>query len=171
MNFCFRLGLGLMLALVGAGCAGYRLGPTNGDIARSRTVQIVPFANHTLEPRLGDTTTAALRKEIQHDGTFELATSYTGDLIVTGTILRYDRTELSFLPNDIVTGQDYKAGMSAHVIVRERYGDRVILDRDFTGSTLMRVGSDLPSVERQSLPMIAADLARQITSALADGSW
>jgi hypothetical protein len=35
----------------------------------------------------------------------------------------------------------------------------------------MRVGEDLPSVERQSLPMAAADLARQITSALADGSW
>jgi hypothetical protein len=37
--------------------------------------------------------------------------------------------------------------------------------------TLIRVGSDLTSAERQALPLLAADLARNITALLADGTW
>ena len=37
--------------------------------------------------------------------------------------------------------------------------------------TLVRVGSDLTSAERQALPVLAEDLARNITSILVDGSW
>jgi hypothetical protein len=40
-----------------------------------------------------------------------------------------------------------------------------------TGYTLLRVGSDLTSAERQALPLLAADFARQVTALLADGSW
>jgi hypothetical protein len=35
----------------------------------------------------------------------------------------------------------------------------------------MFVGDDLPSAERQSMPLAATDLARRITALLADGSW
>lgn len=163
----------LLLALVGSlsGCAGYRLGPSNGQSAGDRTVQIVPVANRTLEPRLGDAATSALRKEIQREGTFRLANDEYTDLIVTCEILRYDRREVTFQSTDVVTAQDYQLGMSAHVVARERITGKVVLDRGLTGTALMRVGSDLPSAERQTLPLLAADLARQITAALADGTW
>lgn len=163
--------LGVVLALVVSGCGGYRLGPSNGAVAGDRSIQIAPFANHTLEPRLSDALTSALRKEIQRDGTYQLATRYAGDVIVSGEITHFERGEVSFLPVDVVTARDYKVSFTAHVVARNRITSKVILDRDMTGSTLMRVGNDLPSVERQSLPLLAADLARQITAALADGTW
>lgn len=163
--------LGCVLTLLLAGCAGYRLGPSNGQPAGDRTVQVMPFANRTLEPRLGDAATSALRKEIQREGTFRLANDKFTDLIISAEITYYDRGEVSFLPVDVVTARDYKVGMTAHVIARERITGRVVLERDVTGSALMRVGADLPSVERQTLPLLAADLARQITAALADGTW
>src|ERR1051326_2872926 len=72
-------------------CAGYRLGPTNGLAAGDKAIQIMPFANQTLEPRLTDAVTAQLRKQIQHDGTFRLATHDDGDIVVTGAIIRYTR--------------------------------------------------------------------------------
>lgn len=163
--------VGLCLALLLSGCAGYRLGPTNAQLAGSRTVQVLPFENRTLEPRLGDAVTSAIRKDIQRDGTFRLTTDFPGDLVVSGSIVSYDRGEVSFLPVDVVTARDYKANLTAKVIVHDRLSGRVILERDFSGSTLMRVGADLPSVERQSLPLMAADLARQVTAAIADGAW
>lgn len=163
--------LGISLALLVSGCAGYRLGPSNGQRAGDRTVQIVPFENRTLEPRLGDAVTAALRREIQREGTYKLATQTPGEVVVSGEILRFERTEISFLPNDVVTAQDYRMSFTAHVIARDRRTGKTLLDRDLTGVTLMRVGNDLPSVERQTLPLLAADLARQITAALADGVW
>jgi len=43
-----------VLALAAGGCAGYRLGPTNGQAAGARSVQIDPFVNKTVQPRLGD---------------------------------------------------------------------------------------------------------------------
>jgi len=163
--------LGISLLLLLSGCAGYRLGPTSEQTAGARSVQIQPFFNRTLEPRLSDAITSALRKEIQHDGTFTLASKNDGDLIVTGEITSYQRTEVSFLPTDITTAQDYKLNFTAHVIAKERLTGRVVVDQTLTGTTLMRVGSDLPSSERQSLPLLAADLARQITQVLADGTW
>src|SRR6185369_17073313 len=41
-----------LLAALLAGCAGYRLGPTGGQTAGARSVQINPFVNQTIEPRL-----------------------------------------------------------------------------------------------------------------------
>ncbi|MGC3959794.1 MAG: LPS assembly lipoprotein LptE [Verrucomicrobiota bacterium] len=122
-------------------------------------------------PRLGDAATSALRKEIQREGTFRLANDEYTDLIVTGEIRQYTRGEVTFLPTDVVTARDYQVSMRAHVVARERITGKVVLERDLSGTALMRVGSDLPSAERQTLPLLATDLARQITAALADGTW
>ena len=153
------------------GCAGYRLGPTNGDAAGARTVQVTPFGNQTMEPRLGDATTAALRKQLQRDGTFRLATREPGDIVVTGVIVSYERREQSFSSADALTPLDYRVGMTAQVTARERSTDRVLLNQQVTGYTLVRVGTDLTSAERQALPLMAEDLAKNITTLLADGKW
>lgn len=157
--------------LVLGGCAGYRLGPTNSLTAGDRSIQIVPFANQTLEPRLGDAVTAALRKELQRDGTFRLATRETGDILVNGVITRYLRQEQTLVPEDIITVRDYRIALTAQVTARDRATGKVLLDQPVTGYTLLRVGDDLTSAERQALPLLAGDLARQVTALLADGAW
>lgn len=63
-----------LIALLMAGCAGYRLGPTNGLSAGARSVQVNPFQNKTIEPRLIDAVTSQMRKQIQQDGTYRLET-------------------------------------------------------------------------------------------------
>ncbi len=154
-----------------AGCAGYKLGPTNGLSAREKSVQINPFANQTLEPRLTDAVTSQLRKQFQRDGTFRLATHDDGDIIVSGVITRYNRHELTFVPRDIVTVRDYRLALTAQVTARDQITGKVILDQPVSGYTIIRVGDDLTSIERQALPLLAADLARNVTGLLVDGSW
>lgn len=158
------------LALL-SGCAGYRLGPNADSPVTGRTVQVVPFTNRTLEPRLADAVTAALRKELQRDGSARLATLEPGDIVLTGELIQYRRRELSFVPNDIATARDYRVQLTAHVTARERATGRVLLDQDVTGYTLIRVGADLSGTERQALPLLAADLARQIKDLLVEGGW
>ena len=160
------------LALLGvAGCAGYRLGPTAGFAAGSRSVQVRFFANKTLEPRLSQAVASALRRNLQRDGTYHLDTRGEGDVVLDGVITTYDRSALTFQPNDILTVRDYIVRLTARITARERGTGRVVLDREVTGRTTIRVGADEASAERQALPLLADDLAKNATALLVDGAW
>ena len=154
-----------------SGCAGYRLGPSNGQTVGEKTVQVIPFTNRTLEPHFGDAVTEQLRKQLQRDGTYRLATHDAGDIVVSGVLTRYYRHALSFVPNDVTTVRDYSLQLTAQVTARERSTGKVLLDQPVTGYTLIRLESDLMSTERQALPLVAGDLAKKIVALLADGSW
>ena len=161
----------LFVGFLCAGCVGYRLGPTNGVEAGAFSIEIAPFRNETIEPRLTDAVTAALRKQIQRDGTYRLNTRGDSDIVVSGTITRYRRNEVSFRPEDILTVRDYNITLWARVIARERETNKVLLDEEISGWTILRVEDDLPSAERQALPVVAEDLARNIAHLLVDGKW
>ncbi|MCX8156346.1 MAG: LPS assembly lipoprotein LptE [Verrucomicrobiae bacterium] len=163
---------GWCILVVGlTGCAGYRLGPSNGLAAGERSIFVKPFQNQTMEPRLGEPVTHALRKSLQQDGTFHLNTDGDADIVVTGTVTRFSRSPVSFQPQDLVSVQDYALSITARVKAVERASGKVILDREVTGTTTVRVGADLNSTERQATPLLAQDLARRITALLTDGDW
>ena len=159
------------LALSLAGCAGYHLGPVNGETAGEKSIEILPFNNQTLQPRLGDAVTQALRERLQTDGTYHVATHGEGDIVVTGVITRYQRRGLSYLNNDVTTTDNYRVNVTVHVVARERATGKVLLDKNVTGYTLVRVGTDLADAERQAEPLLAEDLARSITELLTEGAW
>ena len=146
-------------------------GPTNGLLAARSSVQVTPFANETLQPRLTDAVTTQLRKELQRDGTFRLATAGDGDILVNGALTKYQRTEVTFAAHDILTVRDYRLVLTAQVTARDRATGKLLLEQPVSGYTLMRVGADLASAERQATPLLAADLARNITAILAEGKW
>ena len=166
-----KLLLPCLVALALSGCGGYRLGSVNGDVAGEKTVEIQPFNNQTLQPRLGDTVTQALRERVQTDATYRLATRESGDLIISGVIKGYDRESLGYLNRDASTTQNYRVGVTVHVIIRERVSGKTILERDVKGHTLVNVGPDFASSERQAAPLLAANLAQNIVELLAEGAW
>jgi hypothetical protein len=163
--------LSLILVAATCGCAGYKLGPSNGEIAGNRSVSVQPFKNLTLEPRLTDYVNLELRKRLQEDGTFRLETQGDGDLILSGKIIKFDRSELGFQPTDVLTPRDYTLLMTAEITAIERVTGKTNLNRLVSGRTTIRVGNDLSSAERQAVPLLAEDLARNAISSLADGSW
>jgi hypothetical protein len=153
------------------GCAGYQLGPTGGRTAGEKSVEVKLFANATMEPRLADPVNFALRRSLQQDGTFRLDTAGESDYIVTGTITAYNRPPVSFQSGDVISVQDYFIQMTAEVKLTERRTGRVIAQRAVTGRTMVRGQSDQTTAERIAKPMLAEDLAKKITSLLADGDW
>lgn len=160
-----------LAALVLCGCSGYRLGSVNGATAGGKTIEVLPFNNQTLQPRLGDALTQALRERLQVDATYRLVTAQPGDLVVSGIIRNYDREGLGYLNNDSTTPQNYRVGITVHVVVRDRVTGATVLDRDVKGHTLVNVGSDFASSERQAAPLLAADVAQNIIALLTEGSW
>ena len=159
----------VVIAAILTGC-GYTVGATNGLTAGEKKIQITPFMNHTLEPRLGDTVTTALRRNIQRDGTYHLATQGDADIIVTGVVTKYDRHELNFEPHDVLTVKDFRVNVEAKITARNVTSGT---STNWTAKayTLVRVGSDLTSAERQAMPDLADQLAKSVTDSLVDGSW
>lgn len=154
-----------------AGCAAYQFGPVNGAVAGEKSIEVLPFNNQTLQPRLGDAVSQALRERLQTDATYHLATHGSGDVVVTGVITSYHREGLSYLNNDVTTTENYRINVTAHVVAREAATGKVLLDKNVKGYTLVHVGTDLADAERQAMPLLAEDLAQNITELLTEGSW
>jgi len=163
--------LSLSLVSVLIGCVGYQAGPTNGALAGARTVRVNFFKNETLEPRLVVAVNRALKRNLQQDGTFELETYGNADLLVTGELTDFLRGGVSYTPGDILTVQDYNLQLTAKIKVTDRVTGEVIMQREITGSSIVRVGNDLTAGQRQAVPLIAEQLARQATSFIVDGDW
>ena len=160
-----------LMAWALAGCSTYHLGPANGAISGEKSVEVMPFNNQTLHPWLGDAVTQALRERLQSDGTYRLATSGQGDVVLTGVIHGYDRQALSYLNTDTTTPDNYMVNIIVHVIAKERASGKVILDKEVKGHTLVHVSDDLASAERQAMPLLADDLSQNITELLTEGAW
>lgn len=172
IRFAILYVLFAILVLPLAGCAGYHLGPVNPSVhAGDKSLQIVPFNNQTLQPRLGDAVTQALRERVQTDGTYRLATHGAGDIVVTGIITSYSRQPVSFLNSDVTTAKNYRIEVVAHVTARDRATGKLLLDKKATGYTLTQTGTELFEEERQAIPVLAENLARNIVEQLTEGSW
>jgi hypothetical protein len=160
-----------LVALALAGCAGYQLGPVNGAVAGAKSIEVQPFNNQTLQPRLGDAITESLRERLQTDATYHLATHGGGDVVVTGVIRQYTRQGLGYLSTDVATPENYRVDLLVHVTARERVTGKLILEKDVKGHTFVNIGNDLASAEREALPLLAEDVAQNITELLTEGAW
>ena len=161
----------LAAALFLSGCAGYHLGPSNGLEAGARTIQFLPPVNKTFEPRAAEELNHQLRRQVQRDGTYRLSTRENGDVVVTTTILKYHRFGETFQQRDTLTVRDYRVQLVAQVTAYDRVSGKNLVNREFMGRTSVRIGADQSSAERQALPLLAEDLARNITAAIVDGEW
>jgi len=164
--------IGLCLVACGlTGCAGYHLGPVIGGAPVSQSVAVLPFNNQTMQPRLGDAVTQAVRERVQTDGACHLVNRDEADIVITGTITHYGREPLSFLATDAYTPDNYRVGVVAHVVARERATGRLVFEKDIKGFTLMHVGTDLNSADLQSQSLLAQDLAHNVVEQLTEGTW
>lgn len=161
----------VLLAGMLTGCAGYHLGPVNGGEAGGKSIAILPFGNQTMQPRLGDVLTQTLREDLQTDGTYHLGSSDASDYILTGVVKSYERLGLNYLNADVITPENYQVKVVVHVTERERATGKLLIDKDVVGYTLVNVGADLASADRQSQPLLAEDLAHNIVALISEGVW
>jgi outer membrane lipopolysaccharide assembly protein LptE/RlpB len=168
----FRSWLTVVAGLLLIGCAGYRVGPTGGQSAGARSILVPPARNATLEARLSQPLTQALRRHLQQDGTLRLETeSGPTDLLLESTIEDYERVAMAYQPGDVISVQEYELRMTVRIKVTERASNKTVLDRRVQGRTSLLVGDDQTSAERQAAPLLADDVARKAVLHVTEGSW
>lgn len=166
-----RAWLLIFIVIASGGCAGYKLGPTNGMPAGSRSVKFQPFINRVQVPRVSEYLGNSLRKQLQNDGTFRLETSGSPDIMVSGEIVKLERSGLSYQQGDVLTPQEYTLTLRAHVVAVNVATGKTIIDRQVTGVSYIRIGNDQTEAERQIVPVLTDNIALKAIHLLVDGSW
>ena len=112
-----------------SGCASYRLGPVNPAIPAGQAIEVGLFQNATPQPGLTESVNASIRRELQRDGTFELATGGDGDVLLTGNITAYRRSAVSFQPRDILSVRDFEVELVTRILAAEKATGKVLIDQ------------------------------------------
>jgi hypothetical protein len=159
----------LVVCLLAAGCAGYRIGPVTHRAFKS--VAVPMFANRTLRPQLEAQITGAVIKGLQQDGSLRIESEPKADVVLTGSIIRYERTTLRTLRTDTNEPREYEIAITVRVEARDRRtGEVVLKSTEVTGKTDVFIGVDQQSAEEQALPLIADDLGHRVVGLLVE-SW
>jgi hypothetical protein len=159
----------LAVALL-SGCAGYTLGPIPPTFMKGAHKIAVPiFDNKTYEPQIQALVTDTFIKQVQQDGTYEIVGKDQADAEVRGTIIAITRVKARAVIGNVLASSQFRLVVRLRVQVVNAHSGTPLGVRDFSGQTTFFVGNDLPTQERQAIPLAAEDAAVQAASYLTEG--
>jgi outer membrane lipopolysaccharide assembly protein LptE/RlpB len=156
-----RLALSPLLLLPTA-CATYKLGLPEGPPFKSIYIPVV--RNNTFAPQMQAHMTRAIREEFARGGRPVVLTDEdSADSVLRITLTNYSRRTATVNPNDTGLPASYHLRLTASVsLIDNQTGNVYFKDRPFQ-EVIQSFGSDqLPERERQNLPLLARNLAKNI---------
>ncbi len=159
----------LVVALL-SGCAGYTLGPIPPTFMKGVHKVAVPiFENTTYEPQVQTLITDTFIKQLQQDGTYEVTGLDQADAEIRGTIMAVTRVRARAVIGNVLASSQFNLQVRVRVQVVNPRSGAFLGVRDFVGQTTFPVGNDLPTQERQAIPLAAEDAAVQAASFVTEG--
>jgi len=148
----------------------YTLGPITPPYMKGvHSVSVPIFDNKSFEPQVQAVITDTFIKELQTDGTYPITGEDQADAIVHGTITDVLRTQTKAVVGDVLASAEFEITLKVHIEVLRGGTGQVLVNKDFSGQAFFFVGSDLPTQERQAIPIAAQDCAKQVTAFLTEG--
>jgi hypothetical protein len=159
----------LLAPVFAFGCAGYHIGPVTKR--NFNTIAVPMFRNETLRPQLEAQISNAVIKRLQQDGSLRIETGPRADVILSGTVFRYQRSALRSLRSDTGVPREYEIAITVRVEARDRRtGEVVLKSTEVEGKSDVFIGEDQQSAEMQVLPLVADDIAKRVAGLLVE-SW
>jgi hypothetical protein len=151
------------------GCLGYHVGPVKPYYLRDvHTIAVPTFKNHTLLPHIEVLITDTVIKQLQQDGTFQIAKGEDADATLTAEVIRINRFPARAVRGNVLRTVEFNLSMSVRYTVVGRDGTQLV-GSTATGTTSFFVSADPATDERQALPLATEDLATQLVSQLSEG--
>jgi hypothetical protein len=158
--FCFALG----------GCLGYHVGPVKPYYLRDvHSIAVPTFKNRTLVPRIEVVVTDTVIKQLQQDGTFQIANGDNADATLTGEIERITRAPARSVRGNVLATTEFSLALVVKYSLTGRDGTQLVPPIDAIGTTTFFVSSDVTSDERQALPLATEDLASRLVTQISEG--
>jgi hypothetical protein len=152
------------------GCLGYHIGPVKPYYLRDvHTIAVPTFKNRTLLPHIEVLVTDTVIKQLQQDGTFQIARGEDADATLTAQITRIDRAPARSVRGNVLATTEFNLTMSVTYSVIGRDGTQLVGSAETSGTTSFFVSSDVTTDERQALPLATEDLATRLVTQLSEG--
>jgi hypothetical protein len=159
-----------------AGCAGYQAGPIKPTpMAGVKTIAVPTFKNLTLEPRIEVSLASAVIKQIQKDGTYQVARDDQADAILEGTLEEIERDPARSVRGNVLLSREYDLTLRIRYRVIDRVTGKELESRSVQGRTSFFVSgsnalsADIIQDERQAIPLAAEDAAVRLVSQISEG--
>ena len=158
------------MCLAFGGCLGYHVGPVKPYYLRDIHAIAVPtFKNRTLVPRIEVLVTDTVIKQLQQDGTFQVANGDKADATLEGEVERINRLPARSVRGNVLATTEFTLGLVVKYSLVGRDGKPLAGPSQAVGTTSFFVSSDVTSDERQALPLATEDLATRLVSQLSEG--
>jgi hypothetical protein len=152
------------------GCLGYHVGPVKPYYLRDvHTIAVPTFKNHTLVPHIEVLVTDTVIKQLQQDGTFQIARGEDADATLTAEIIRINRLPARSVRGNVLATVEFNLSMSVKYSVIGRDGTPLVGSAEARGDTSFFVSSDVTTDERQALPLATENLATRLVAQLSEG--
>jgi len=152
------------------GCLGYHIGPVKPYYLRDvHTIAVPTFKNRTLLPHIEVLVTDTVIKQLQQDGTFQIAKSEDADATLTAEIIRINRLPARSVRGNVLATTEFNLNMSVRYSVVGRDGTQLVGSAETSGSTSFFVSADPATDERQALPLATENLATRLVAELSEG--
>lgn len=165
-----KASIATVLCLALGGCLGYHVGPVKPYYLRDvHTIAIPTFKNRTLVPRIEVLVTDTVIKQLQQDGTFQVASGDKADATLEGQVDRINRLPARSVRGNVLATTEFTLGLVVKYSLIGRDGKPLAGPSQAVGTTSFFVSSDVTSDERQALPLATEDLATRLVSQLSEG--
>ena len=152
------------------GCLGYHIGPVKPYYLRDvHTIAVPTFKNRTLLPHVEVLVTDTVIKQLQQDGTFQIARGEDADATLTAEIIRINRLPARSVRGNVLATVEFNLGMAVRYTLTGRDGKSLGVQGEAVGTTSFFVSSDVTTDERQALPLATEDLATRLVAQLSEG--
>jgi Lipopolysaccharide-assembly len=152
------------------GCLGYHIGPVKPYYLKDvHSIAVPTFKNETLIPRIEVLVTDTVIKQLQQDGTFQIANKESADAVLKGEISRITRSPARSLLGNVLATTEFNLSMHVRYTLVDRDGKTLAAFREASGATSFFVGTDVTTDERQALPLATEELAIHLVTQLSEG--
>ena len=174
-----KASLATVFFLALSGCLGYHVGPVKPYYLRDvHSIAVPTFKNRTLVPRIEVLVTDTVIKQLQQDGTFQIAGGDKADATLTGEVSRIARTPARSVSGNVLATSEFALTLTVRYSLTGKNGEQLMASNEAIGTTSFFVtgggtadvtSGDVTSDERQALPLATEDLATRLVSQISEG--
>jgi hypothetical protein len=160
----------LLAVLALSGCAGYQLG--TGTQTKFTTLFVAPVTTEALIPQARELVTTQVREAFLKDGRVKLVDSPAGaDAVLQISLTGYDRAVAVSRQDDTGLARRFDVSLRAlATLTNERTKEALFVRRPLTAKRGVFTDSGLVPSEYQALPLLAEQLAQEVTHSVLD-TW